>query len=88
MQMYLKGAEEIDISDHAPSTAIGLTVTITIQPPTGVVFVYSSRSLDPIKFNGPRTTKEVPIEGPKIFVQLVQGAKSYHIEFDGWANSI
>jgi hypothetical protein len=86
-EMKIKNAITIDISTKVPSTAISLTMTITVSPGTGAVLIYSPRATDPVQFNGPQDTKEVPIEGPTIWAQLVQGTKEFHIEFVGWTDS-
>jgi hypothetical protein len=87
-EMQIKNAQAIDISLHAPPTAIALNMTITVSPPSGAVLVYSPRAADPIRFNGPHETKDVPIDGPTIYIQLVQGAASFQIRFNGWEDGV
>ena len=87
-EMKIKNAITIDISTKVPPTAMGLTMTNTVSPGSGAVLIYSPRTTDPVRFDGPQDTKEVPIEGPTIWAQLIQGTKEFHIEFGGWTDSI
>ena len=87
-EMKIQNAITIDISTKASPTAVGLTMTITVTPGSGAVLIYSPRATDSVRFNGPQDTKEVPIEGPTIWAQLIEGTKEFHIEFGGWTDSI
>ena len=86
MKRQLRDAREVDISEHVPPTARSVKLTVTVDPPSGTVLVYSRRPLDPVRFDGPRQTKDVLIDGPTIYVQLVQGARDYQIHCAGWAD--
>jgi len=86
--MFISGAEEIDISAFAPPTAISITLRIKIEPPNSIVLVYSPRSPDPVQFRAPSQTQDVPIEGPKIYIQKAQGARQYQIECLGFEDDI
>jgi hypothetical protein len=87
-EMILLNAREVDISQHTPPTASAIALKIQVQPPTGSVLVYSPRATDPIKFDGPEQQKDVPLLGPKIYYQLVQGATDCQISFVGYTDSL
>jgi hypothetical protein len=83
-EMKLANARELDISQHAPPTASHIRLKIGITPNAGAVLVYSPAATDPVKFDGPEQTKDVPLSGPKIYYQLVQGATDLQIAFVGY----
>jgi len=87
-EMQISNAESFDIANYVPPTALSITLVITITPPDGAVLVYSPKITDPVRFNGPRDVKEVPIAGPMIYVQKVQGATGYQIEVQGWEDDV
>jgi hypothetical protein len=87
-EMLLKGGREFDISKLAPPTALTIALKIEIQPPTGAVLVYSPAATDPVRFNGPEEQKEVPIKGPKVWYQLVQGTTDCQISCVGYRDNI
>src|SRR5262245_61471777 len=78
-EMIIPDAIEVDVSDRAPPTADLVTLTVTVHPPDGGAHVYSSAQADPVRFNGPSETKDfplVPLSGSKLYVQLIQGART------------
>jgi len=86
--MQISNATEIDVSDAAPPTAVAVTIKIIVTPANGAAFVYSAPQIAPIRFNGPEETKDVPIKGSKIYVQLIQGASDFQIQFLGWTDDL
>ena len=86
--MQIKNVQAVDISQFAPPTAIAITVTISTWPPSGVALVYSLKATDPIVFKGPRSTRDVPIYGPRIYVQLVGGATQFDISCEAYTDDI
>ena len=87
-EVHLWNVDTVNVSQFAPPTAVAITLKITITPPTGAVLVYSQTSADPILFNGPSSTKDVPIKGAEFYVQCVQGATDCQIHFVGWKDNI
>jgi hypothetical protein len=87
-EMQIKNAQTVDLSRFAPPTAVAVTVTISVWPPSGVALVYSPKATDRIPFNGPRATQQVPIDGSMIYVQLVRGATEFDISCDGYTDDI
>jgi hypothetical protein len=83
-EMIIANARELDISQYAPSVASHIRLKIGVQPANGAVLVYSQAATDPIRFDGPEQTKEVPLQGPKIYYQLVQVAVDLQIAFVGY----
>lgn len=86
VEMQIPNASEVDVSAFAPPTAAAIKLKLTISPPSGAVLVYSPKTVDPVLFRGPHDTKDVPLSGPKIYIQLVQGATEYDVEALGWTD--
>jgi hypothetical protein len=75
---------EIDVSKFVPLPAVAITLVVTIAPPSAAALVYSLKTDHPVRFNGPTDTKRVPIDGSKIYLQLVQGATDYQVAVAGY----
>ena len=86
VEMHLPNASEVDVSEHAPPTAVAIKLKLTISPPSGAALVYSQKTADPILFKGPHDAKDVPISGTRIYIQLVQGATDCEAEVLGWTD--
>jgi hypothetical protein len=84
--MTLKHAEEFDLTERVSRTAGSVILSITVTPATGAVLVYTPKKNDPIRFNGPKSSREVPIHGTKLWIQRISGAQSYDVEVGGWSD--
>jgi hypothetical protein len=72
-------AQRVEIQPFAPVTAKSATIRIAIEPASGSVLVYTPAQPEPIRFNGPSATREVPLQGDAIFVQMILGATAWKI---------
>ena len=84
-EMYLRNAIKVSGDGHFSPDAVSVKLEITITPSDGAALVYTSKTGDhPIRFNGPVTTADVPIEGTDFYLQLVSGAKTYEVKIVEW----
>lgn len=82
--MTLANAFELDISRYAPKGAVTINLKVTIKPASGAVLIYSPITTEPIWFNGPVAQKDVPLDGSKIYFQLIRGATDCKIIGSGY----
>ena len=76
---------KVDISKYLPSTAVSATIIVTVTPPTGAVMVYTpGYEGAPVLFKGPRSSGEIRISGPVVYVELLAGATEYRIQYLNW----
>ncbi len=54
-----------------PATARTCPLTVTIEKAGASAFVYTQGNAHPVRFEGPDSTKEVPLNGPYLFVVVV-----------------
>lgn len=74
-----------DIGRYLPPTALWATIVVSVFPPTGSAAVYTpGYENTPVIFHGPKSSGEVRINGPKIYLHLEDGAASYSIEILNW----
>jgi hypothetical protein len=85
-EMIVANARELDVSAAVPPTASHARLKISIVPAPGAVLVYTQGNADPVRFNGPEELKEVPLSGPKLYYQLVQGATDVQIAILGYTD--
>jgi hypothetical protein len=83
-EMKIANAIEVNVEQYAPPTVSEIILKITVHPKTGAVLVYSPRTTDPVRFDGPEQQKSVPLLGSKSYYQLVQGATECQIAYVGW----
>jgi len=70
-----------DIGRYLPHTAQSATIIVTVTPPTGTVSVYTpGLESAPVVFHGPKTSGEVRLNGPTIYMHLEDGATGYEVE--------
>jgi len=73
---------KVDVSQYIPDTATRVTIIVTVTPPTGSALIYPEGYKDyPYVFKGPKMSGEVKLSGPYIYVQLVDGATSFSIQY-------
>jgi hypothetical protein len=76
---------KVDVSRYIPSTAIEITIIVTVTPPTGAVFVYApGNEKYATLFKGPKTGGEVRLAGPFVYVKLINGATAFDIQYLRW----
>lgn len=72
----------LDVGRYIPSTALYATLIITITPPTGSVEIYTpGYEGSPVLFRGPKTSGEIRLNGPTVYVHLENGATGYSVEY-------
>ncbi len=60
-----------------------------ITPADSAVLVYTPRTGDnPVRFDGPETTVEVPVEGYEMHAQSVLGNTAYRVQPLGWRDDL
>ena len=75
----------LDVGRYLPHTALFATVVVTVVPPTGTVSIYTPGFEDtPAIFKGPKTSGEIRLNGPTVYVHLENGATSYDVEYLSW----
>src|SRR5258708_38571816 len=73
---------KVDVSQYIPDTATRVTIIVTITPPTGSVLIYPPGYEDyPYVFKGPKMSGEIRLAGPFVYVQLVDGATAFQIQY-------
>jgi len=77
--------KKVDVSKYLPPTAVSATIVVTVTPPTGAVVIYSpGREGAPAVFKGPKSVGEIRIDGPFVYVALLDGATEYSIQYWNW----
>jgi hypothetical protein len=52
------------------------------------VLIYTPPLADrPIRFNGPETVADVPVEGHEMYYQAVLGCRDFQLAFLGWTDT-
>jgi hypothetical protein len=76
---------KIDVSQYIPDTATRVTVIVTVSPPTGSALIYPPGYENyPVVFKGPRSSGEIRLSGPLLYVQLTDGATTFSIQYLNW----
>ena len=84
MMSQAAAAEPQQIDLDVPSTAVAATVQINVKPSKGAVLLYTGPSYDkPIRFPGPSSTRVVSTSSRTVRIELVEGAKSFHVKILG-----
>src|SRR5262245_39662958 len=84
MSQAVATAEPQQIDLDVPSTAVASTVQLRLKPSTGAALLYTEPSYDKhIRFPGPSSTRVVPTSSRTVRVELVEGAKSFHVKILG-----
>ena len=73
-----------------PPTALSARVRVyDIDPPDSAVLIYTPKTGDkPVRFNGPETTADVPVDGYEMYAQPILGNKSYRAELRGYRDDL
>ena len=84
-QLYLWNAKKVECASAFPPTAISVTVKISkIVPKDFAVLIYTPPLADrPIRFNGPETVADVPVEGHEMYYQTILGCRDFQLDFLG-----
>ena len=84
-----RNAEKVDVSGVVPPDALSIKLRVTITPASGALAVYTPKTPDqPIRFSGPVAEGNVPLSGPFISIQPVEGTATWNIEALGWQDSL
>jgi hypothetical protein len=76
---------ELNISKYLPPTAVSATIIVTVTPPTGAVMIYTpGYEAAPVLFKGPKSSGEIRVSGPVVYVELLSGATEYRIQYLNW----
>jgi hypothetical protein len=76
---------KVDVSRYIPSTAIEITIIVTVTPPTGAALVYApGYEKYATVFKGPKMGGEVRVAGPFVYVKLIDGATAFDIQYLRW----
>jgi len=72
-----------------PVDRFSVTVKISkIVPKDSAVLIYTPPLADsPIRFNGPETMADVPVEGHEMYYQAVLGCRDFQLDFLGWTDN-
>jgi len=72
----------LEVGRYPPHTALYATLIITVTPSTGTVAVYTPGFEDsPVLFRGPKTSGEIRLNGPTVYVHLQDGATAYSVQY-------
>jgi hypothetical protein len=75
----------LDVSKYLPHTALYATIIVTVTPPTGTVVIYTpGYEGSPAVFRGPKSSGEIRLSGPTVYVDLQDGATSYELQYLSW----
>jgi hypothetical protein len=75
---------KVDVSQYIPESATGVTMIVTLTPPTGQAVIYAAgHENDGTLFKGPRAIDEVKLDGPIVYVKLY-GATSFNIQYTNY----
>jgi hypothetical protein len=87
-QLYVRNAKKVECASAFPPTAISVTVRISkIVPKDSAVLIYTPPLADrPIRFNGPETKADVPVEGHEMYYQAILGCRDFQLDFLGWTD--
>jgi hypothetical protein len=80
------GAQRVETGDYAPPSAKAIRFKITVQPDRGALLVYTPGIAEPIRFEGPTSTKDVPLTDKFLFVLPGPGTTAWTIEAEGWTD--
>jgi hypothetical protein len=76
---------KVDVGRYIPSTAIEVTIIVTVTPPTGAALVYApGYEKHATLFRGPKMGGEVYVAGPFLYVKLIDGATAFDIQYLRW----
>jgi hypothetical protein len=86
----ITNARKIACYDFFPPTALSARIRIShITPPDSAVLIYTpKRCAEPVSFDGPETTTDVPVKGHEMYAQPVLGNTDYQMEFLGYIDDI
>jgi hypothetical protein len=75
----------LDVSRYLPPTALVATIIVTVTPPSGTVLIYTpGYESSPVVFRGPKTVGEIRIAGPTVYIELLEGATGYSVQYLSW----
>jgi hypothetical protein len=76
---------KVDVGRYVPQSAVEITIIVTVTPPTGAALVYApGNEKYATLFKGPKMGGEVRLEGPYLYVKLIDGATGFEIQYLRW----
>jgi hypothetical protein len=76
---------KVDVTRYIPHTAVSIMIIVTITPASGAVLVYApGYENQATLFKGPKSSDEIRLAGPFVYVQLLSGATSFEIQYLNW----
>ena len=76
---------KVDIMRYIPHTAVSITIIVTVTPPSGAALVYAPGFEEQATlFKGPKSSGELRLAGPFVYVTLIAGATSFQIQYLNW----
>ena len=62
---------------------------LQIVPKDSAILIYTPPLADgPIRFSGPETVADVPVEGHEMYYQAVLGCRDFQLDFLGWTDNV
>lgn len=87
--MMITNARKIACYDFFPPTALSARIRISHTPSDSAVLIYTpKRCAEPVRFDGPETTADVPVKGHEMYAQPVLGNTDYQMEFLSYMDDI
>jgi hypothetical protein len=75
----------LDVGRYLPDNAMYATIIITVTPPTGTIVIYTpGYEGSPVVFRGPKTSGEIHLNGPTVYVHLEDGATDFEVQYLEW----
>ncbi len=74
-------ATKVDVTQYIPSSAVSVTMLVSVTPPTGTALIYTEGNENsPVIFKGPQTTNEIRLSGRFVYVKLID-ATNFNIRY-------
>jgi len=85
MKLTITNARPIDCSTQPPTALWAQVRIFDITPVDSAMLVYTPKTGDkPVRFDGPETTANVPVEGYEMHAQPILGNTTYRVQFLGY----
>lgn len=87
-EMQLHNAFKLDCGMWFPETAMSVKLKIRIEPADAAVLITTPRTSNPVRFNGPASTADVPVRGHEMYLQKILGCTRFEIEPLGYKDDV
>jgi hypothetical protein len=75
---------KVDVGRYVPSSAVEVTIIVTVTPPTGAALVYAPGNEKYATLFKGKMGGEVRLAGPYLYVKLIDGATGFDIQYLRW----